>query len=152
MIPTQRQIDLMEPKDREQFAPAIRLTTSERRAKAEREGELSMHNKFIDYLRLRKHLFGFIHANPAKRSTIRRGWPDFTVFCKVMLGPRPKTAACLIEFKAPVIGRFSDDQKECFGELSTAGIDVFVCTTVGDAIAQIIEYFELPVEALSNDK
>lgn len=151
MIPTQRQIDLMDPKDREQFAPAIRLTTSERRAKEETEGEIKMHNKFIDYLRLRKHLFGYIHANPAKRSTIRRGWPDFTVLCKVMLGPRPKTAACLIEFKVPG-GRLSPDQLECFGELSAAGIDVFVCTTDGDAIAQIIEYFELPVEALNNDK
>jgi hypothetical protein len=148
MIPNQRIIDLMDPKDREENLPKpIRLTSSERRAADERKAELAMHNQFSAYLNLRKAVFGYVHANPRKRSTIRRGWPDFTVFCKVMLGPRPKTAAALIEFKA-VGGRISPDQLQCFGELSAAGIDVVICTTTGDAIEQLIEYFELPKEAL----
>lgn len=147
MIPTQRQIDLMDPRDRTQFPKQLRLTSSERKAKDETDNERRMHDQFAGYLRLRKHLFGYVHANPAKRSRIRRGWPDFTVLCKVMAGPRPKTVACLIEFKV-LGGRLSPDQLECFGELGTAGIDVFVCTSVGDAIAQILEYFELPTEAL----
>lgn len=67
-----------------------------------------------------------------------------------MLGPRPKVSACLIEFKV-LGGRLSPDQTECFEELSRAGIEVFICTTVGDAIAQLKEYFELPTEALINE-
>jgi hypothetical protein len=147
MIPTQRQIDLMDPKDRAQLPRAIRLTSSERRAADERKAELAMHDEFCSYLNLRKAVFGYVHANPRKRSTIRRGWPDFTVCCKIMAGPRPKTAAALIEFKA-LGGRISPDQFHCFGELTAAGIDVVICTTAGDAIEHLIEYFELPREAL----
>ena len=151
MIPTQRQIDLMDQRDRAQFPKQLRLTSSERKAKEQETSERRIHDQFVSYLRLRKHLFGYVHANPSKRSTIRRGWPDFSVLCKVILGPRAKTTACLIEFKVPG-GWLSPDQVECFEELSAAGIDVFVCTSVGDAIAQILEYFELPPEALNDDK
>jgi hypothetical protein len=147
MIPTQRQIDLMDPKDRAQFPKKIRLTTSERRAKNETEGEAKLDNQVRDYLRLRNRIFQFVRANPSKRSTIEPGWPDYAVFCKVMLGPRPKVAACLIELKAPG-GRLSEIQVKKFGELEAAGIPVYVCTTLQDVIAQLKEYFELPSEAL----
>lgn len=153
MIPTQRQVDLMDPKDRVQLPKKIRATTSERKTQTEVKFERNMHNEFAGYLRLRKHVFGFVHANPSKRSTIAKGWPDFTVLCKVILGPplRPRTAVCLIEFKTPG-GRLSPDQVERFNELATAGIDLFICTSVGDAIDQLIEYFELSPGRLSNDK
>ena len=64
-----------------------------------------------------------------------------------MFKTAPKPATCLIEFKVPG-GRLSEVQVTKFGELTAAGIDVFICTTVGDAIKQLIEYFELPQEAL----
>jgi len=143
MIPTQRQIDLMDPKDRAQYPRAIRLTSSERKAQQEETRETQKHDDFIAFLRRHKRVFGFVHANPTKRSRIRAGWPDFSVFCKVALGNRLKTCACLIEFKNPN-GRLSRDQINCFNELSTAGIDVFICTTHKDAIEQVLEYFELP--------
>src|SRR6516225_9325340 len=140
MIPTQRQIDLMDARDRAQLPRRIRLTSSERIAQEDQSKETQKHNDFIAFLRRHKKVFAYVHANTAKRSTIRRGWPDFTVLCKVALGHRVKTAACLIEFKNPG-GRLSREQVECFNELSSAGIDVFVCTTHKDAIAQIFEYF-----------
>jgi len=139
MIPTQRQIDLMDPKDRAQFPKQIRLTSSERAAQQEETRESKKHDDFIAFLHRHKRVFGFVHANPSKRSRIRPGWPDFTVICKVAL----KNAACLIEFKNPS-GRLSRDQVNCFNELSSAGIDVFICTTHKDAIEQVLEYFELP--------
>jgi hypothetical protein len=150
MIPTQRQIDLMDPKDRAQLPKKIRLTSSERKAAEAETRESQKHDDFISFLRRHKRVFAYVHANPAKPSRIRRGWPDFTVLCKVALGHRVKTAACLIEFKNPG-GGLSRDQVECFNELSSAGIDVFVCTTHQDAVLQVLEYFELP-NNLPDDK
>lgn len=147
MIPTQRQVDLMDPKDRAQLPAKIRLTSSERRTKNERESERQMHTEFSGYLRLRNRLFQFIHADPTKRSRIEPGWPDYTVICKIIAIGRPRPVACLIEFKAAG-GRLSEAQIKKFGELEAAGIPVYVCTTVGDAIQQLIEYFDLPIEAL----
>ena len=150
MIPTQRQIDLMDPRDRAQYPKKIRLTTSERKAAEDETRETQKHDDFISFLRRHKRMFAYVHANTSKRSTIRRGWPDFTVLCKVALGHRLKACACLIEFKNPG-ARLSRDQVEVFNELSSAGIDVFVCTTHKDAIAQVFEYFELPLD-LPDDK
>lgn len=151
MIPTQRQIDLMDPRDRAQFPKRIRLTTSERAAKEDSERESKKHDDFISFLRRHKTVFAYVHANPAKRSTIRRGWPDFTVICKVAFGNRLKACACLIEFKNPG-ARLSRDQVQVFSELANAGIDVFVCTTHKDAIEQVLEYFELPPDLPDDDK
>jgi VRR-NUC domain len=150
MIPTQRQIDLMDPKDREQFPKKIRLTTSERKAANEEKAERYLDKKFSDYLRLRKRIFQFVRANPSKRSTIEPGWPDYTILCKVAIGARIRTIACLIELKAPG-GRLTESQIRKFAELETAGLPVYVCTTLKDAIEQLIEYFELPAEAFTND-
>ena len=149
-IPTQRQIDLMDPKDRAQFPKKIRLTTSERRAAKEAEGERKLHNEVSNWLRLRSRIFQFVHADPSRRSTIEPGWPDYTIICKIMLGPRPRPVACLIELKAPG-GRLSEVQERKFAEIEAAGIPVYVCTTLADVIAQLLEYFELPKEALIND-
>src|SRR5215510_13770039 len=125
MIPTQRIVDRMIPEDRKQLPKQIRLTSSERQAKNEAENERKMHNQFSDYLRLRKQVFQFVHANPTKRSTIKRGWPDYTVICKIMARLRPRPVACLIEFKVPG-GKLSPDQIQCFNELEVAGIPVYV--------------------------
>ena len=147
MIPAQRQIDLMDPKDRAQFPKKIRLTTSERRSANETKTERKMHDDFSGYLRLRNRIFQFVHADPSKRSTIEPGWPDYTVLCKIMLVPRPRPVACLIELKAPG-GRLSEVQVKKFAELEAAGMTVYVCTSLADAMAQLKEYFELPAEAM----
>jgi len=148
MIPTQRQVDLMDPRDRAQLPKKIRLTTSERRAKNEFETERAIHKEFSKYLCLRNRIFQFVHADPSRRSTIRKGWPDFTVLAKILTFPGVRPVACLIEFKVPG-GRLSADQVSCFAELELAGIPVFVCTSVADAITQLIEYFGIPREALA---
>ena len=151
MIPTQRQVDLMDPQDRSQLPAKIRLTSSERRTKTETESERKMHSEFSGYLQLRKKLFQFVHADPSKKSRIEPGWPDYTVICKIMLGPRPKPVACLIEFKMPG-AVLSGVQLAKFSQFERAGIPVYVCTSVNDAIHLLIEYFELPPEALDNER
>jgi hypothetical protein len=133
----------MDPKDRAQYPRKVRLTTSERRAKNEREAEREIHNHFINYLRRHKKVFGFYHDEFGRRRTGRPGDPDFTVFCKIVIGGKLKVCACLIEFKVPG-GRLTETQIHRFDELDAAGIDVFVCTSHKDAIEQVLEYFELP--------
>lgn len=150
MIPTQRQVDMTAPADRVHYPKPFRLTTSERAAANEHKGELVLHDQFCSTLKRHNKIFGYVHANPRRKSTIRKGWPDFTVLCKIAFGHRPKNASCLIEFKMPG-GRLSKDQLDCFGELSAAGIDVFVCTSLGDALAQLLEYFELPKEVFDHE-
>jgi hypothetical protein len=82
---------------------------------------------------------GLCWASPRtdKRSTIRKGWPDFTVVRRVTLfhpgganGPAevPVTLAAMIELKARG-GRLSEAQKAVIAELSAAGITVHVCYT-----------------------
>src|SRR5215475_325073 len=124
-------IDKMDPTDRASLPlpKKAKLTTSERRSLSETALERDMHNEFINYLRLRNRVFAYVHADPTRRSTIQKGHPDFTVFCKsIDPAGKPKTYACLLEFKVPG-GRLSEAQINRCGELSKAGIDVYVVTS-----------------------
>jgi hypothetical protein len=52
--------------------------------------EREMHNLFANWLRLNG--VPFIHARMDKKSTIRKGWPDFTLLC-VLAGPWAREAS-----------------------------------------------------------
>ena len=118
--------------DRSQLPKAIRLTSSERQFQEERKRELAMHNEFSGWLNMRKGIFSYCHADPSRKSTIRKGWPDYTIL-------RKGRALC-IELKVP-INDLSNDQKDVFGELIATENDVFVCFSVGDAIRFTLDYF-----------
>jgi len=125
----------MNPADRAQLSKEVRLTAAERQTAGEHRLEMEMHNGFAGWLTLRKQFFSFVHANPSRKSTIKKGWPDFTVLYQ--------GRGLLIEFKVPP-NSLTKEQKDVFHELSVAGNQIYICTTLGDAIHLTIEYFNLP--------
>jgi len=125
----------IDPVDRAKLPKKIRSTAAETNARNEQQLELDMHNEFSRWLTLRKKFVSFIHANPAKRSTIQKGHPDYTVISR--------NRCLMIEFKVPP-NSLSPDQLDRFAELAVAGNDIMVCTSAGDAIHLVIEHFDLP--------
>ena len=128
-------LKIMDPADRAKLPKSVRLTAAERQSAGEFRLEKEMHNGFSSWLNLRKQFFSFVHANPAQRSTIRKGWPDFTIL--------HQGRGLLVEFKVPP-NSLTKEQKDVFHELSIAGNQIFVCTTLADAIHLTIEHFNLP--------
>jgi hypothetical protein len=128
--------------DRSQLPKAIRLTSSEKAYQEQRRREIAMHNEFSGWLNMRRRIFSVIHADPARKSTIRKGWPDYTVL-------RGGRALC-IEFKVPPNG-LTSDQLDVFSELLTTGIDVYVCANVSDAIRITMEIFQIIPAQLNNE-
>jgi hypothetical protein len=128
--------------DRLQLPKALRLAASERTHAEERRRELAMHNEYSGWLNLRKRIFCYVHADPAGKSTIHKGWPDYTIL-------RDGRALC-IELKVPG-NRHSPDQSNVFADLTGVGIDVYVCTSVGDAIHLTLEFFGIISAQLEND-
>jgi hypothetical protein len=118
--------------DRSQLPKALRLTSSERRFQEERKRELAMHNEFSGWLNMRKKIFSYVHADPSRKSTIRKGWPDYTIL--------HKGRVLCVELKVPV-NDISEDQREVFAELTVTENDVFVCFSTGDAIRLTMDYF-----------
>lgn len=82
-----------------------------------------LHQPFIQWLRLNE--VPFLYSNPRKKTTIRVGWPDFSVF------KNGRTA--FVEFKRPG-GVISTDQEKVISELSDGGFPVIVSTSLGEAI------------------
>lgn len=79
----------------------------------------------------------YIQARTDRKSTLRRGWPDFTVLRPMQLLASDKvvnvTLAALLELKAKT-GRLSIDQKKVAKELAEVGITVHVCFTYQAAL------------------
>lgn len=93
--------------------------------------ERELHDQFIAWLRVHdKGPIPFIHSRMDRKSTIRSGWPDFSVFYAFNHKPH---CSCFVEFKMPG-GAISDDQNECFNELMKAGLPVRVCYSLLEAI------------------
>ena len=134
----------MDPADRAKLPIKQRFTAKETSQRNEKKREIEMHNEFAQWLRMRKHIFEFVHADPTRRATIAKGWPDFTIFS---IEPRP----LLIEFKVFETGILSQDQLDRFGNLFRLHHEVFVCTSVGDAIDQVLEFFHLTTGDLDNE-
>lgn len=99
------------------------VTISEAQEKNDRLLENKMHNQFIQWLRLRG--LDFIHARTDRKSTIEKGWPDFSVVYNGNV--------VMIEFKTQS-GKLSEDQENVIKRLMVHGNDVHVCTSVQDAI------------------
>lgn len=86
----------------------------------------------------------YVNARMDKRSTIRKGWPDFTVFRQFGIlhdggdGPQRRvlTLAALLELKAKS-GRLSEAQKAVIEELAGAGITVHVCRSYQAALTAL---------------
>lgn len=88
--------------------------------------ERKMHHQFASWLRIHERgPIPFIHAAPNKKSTIRKGWPDFTV----LYGNK----VCCIEFKTDD-GVQSKDQVECCADLNRVGTPCYLCRSVDVAI------------------
>jgi hypothetical protein len=103
---------------------ALGLITSEEALCAQQiRQERDMHNLFTNWLRLTG--VPFIHARMDKKSTIRKGWPDFTLLWQ-------GRALCL-EFKLP--GQPLDpDQVEVHAALALNGTPVQTVYSVAEAI------------------
>lgn len=120
--------------DRSQLPVRLRKTAIEKRARTDRLLEWEMHDEFSGWLYMRKRLISKIHANPRKKSTIEEGHPDYTLM--------RQNRCLMIELKVPPNG-LTESQITRFAELNDAGNEVFVCTTLADAIALTLEYFGL---------
>lgn len=88
--------------------------------------ERELHDQFIAYLR--SHSRGpipFVHSRMDRRSTIREGHPDVSVFF---------AGRCVfIEFKMPG-KKLSAEQVKCCNELTLAGCPVATCYSLLEAI------------------
>lgn len=81
---------------------------------------------FANYLRLKEFLF--LRANPARKSTIKPGWPDYTIF--------HAGHVLFIELKSP--GKnLRPDQDEVCKQLTLEGFPVHVCHSAKDAINEV---------------
>ncbi len=76
----------------------------------------------------------YIQARADKRSTIRVGHPDFTIF--------HSQKVLLIEMKSD-LGVLSVDQQECGLSLVNQGFVVLICRNASEAIDQTKEFFKL---------
>lgn len=122
---------------RRRLAPETRKalqcpTQPEADAKQERVAERKMHEQFEQWLRLNE--IPYIHSRMDRKSTIREGWPDFSLF--------RHGVSCFIEFKVP--GKLPEPkQKECINELMHNGFPVLVAYSVALAINFASEMFEM---------
>lgn len=113
---------LMRPEDRASLGKGG-MTADEAARKWQKGEERKMHQVFEADIRRRG--WPYLHSRMDKAPTIRKGWPDFSVFN----GPR---AVC-IEFKAEG-GKLDQEQKECIAELTAAGVPVLVAYDLQSAI------------------
>jgi len=113
---------------RRRMAPETRKalhcpTQPEADAKQERIAERKMHEQFESWLR--RNEIPYVHSRMDKKSTIREGWPDFSV--------HRKGASCFIEFKVP--GKVPEpEQWKCIHELMDNDFPVLVAYSYADAV------------------
>lgn len=89
----------------------------------------TLHAPFAAWLRSRG--IEFLRARSDARSTIEKGWPDFSVFLSAKLPP------VFIEFKA-ARGKESADQIRVRERLTAKGHRCYVCRSVENAIAVLL--------------
>jgi hypothetical protein len=113
---TFRRYMLSEPLSHEPVAPVPP-------SKVERDTERKLHHMFEAWLRLNE--IPYVHSRMDKKSTIRVGWPDFSIFSE------GKTV--FVEFKQA--GKeLSPEQIVVTAELISEGFEVSVHTEPGRAI------------------
>jgi hypothetical protein len=121
------------------MSPADRLalgkagwTADESLAKSEARTERAEQKIFSQWLNLNQVYY--IQPRPDRKSGIKVGHPDFSIF--------RAGKALFIEMKAPG-GRLSEEQKRCIGELVDQGFSVELAYSAGEAIIKTREFFEL---------
>lgn len=117
--------------DRKQLGKAGE-TIEEATARASVKLEREMHDQFAAWLRING--IPFIHARTDLRSTIQKGWPDFTVIWQ--------GSAMCVEFKMPN-GIISEDQRATMIGLQDTGTGVFIFTNSQEAISLVKSLFNL---------
>jgi hypothetical protein len=129
---------LMSTADRQFVAAAVGhpnagLTTAEARAKHDLELERDLHSEFSGFL-ARNGFNLVIHADPAKPSRIKPGWPDYSII--------RSNRILFIEFK---VGRntLSQVQETVVNELLAEGCTVRVLYSYEAATRATKEYFAL---------
>lgn len=114
------------------------VTASEAQEKWQRTEEKKIHETVKQWLNLRG--IPYVHCRMDKPSTIRNGWPDFTVTYQ-------GRAMCL-EIKAAG-GVLSTTQKECIAHLERTGTPVKVAYSDGEAL----EWLRSQIDAIpANEK
>ena len=83
-----------------------------------------LHMPFIAWLRIKE--LPYVHADPSRRSTIAKGWPDFGVF--------HDGRHVFVEFKVPG-GKLRPDQEACHRRMAAAGESVLVTSDLAEAIS-----------------
>jgi hypothetical protein len=133
-----KQVELIaDPKQRK---VVVKQRGFDTQAKIDRKIEINlerkMHDQYISFLR--RHELPFVHANPVKPSTIKKGCPDFTVTG----GEKYSYRSCYGEFKRP--GQtLSEVQQEYIDYLVACGCKVYVWYDYESAIKDTTEFFEL---------
>jgi len=100
----------------------------QRRAVTEHKDEAEMHDQFETWLRYHAAEFPIpaVHSRMDRKSTIREGWPDFTVCWQGRVA--------FVEFKMPG-NKPSAEQDAVAREIVQSGMTVAVCYSVAEAIA-----------------
>jgi hypothetical protein len=140
MIIPENLLSKMSATDRKQFGKAGR-TMPEHIAEYSLKLERDLHNDFSGFLK--RHEFDLvIHTSPAKKSPIKLGWPDYTIFKggKILF----------IEFKVGA-NVLSEDQRTVIAQLLTEGFTVRVLYSYTEAVKGTLEFFELAADELVED-
>lgn len=128
--------------DRKKFPRKIRETNAERERRQITTLERKIHDQFSNFCR--RNGITVWHSSPIRRSSIRKGLPDFLCW----KGGR----AIAIEFKIPP-NKLTKEQEIVLGELNTNRNPVYVCEEVTpgaaycQATALLCKYFNLTQEA-----
>jgi hypothetical protein len=124
-------LKLMSPADRKQYGRAG-WTAEDCQERVDLRLERKLHADFSGFLR--RHEFGLvIHTDPRKKSPIRPGWPDFSIFSRY-------SQTLFIEFKVGD-NTLSTVQEEVIAELRAAGFTVLVLHNYADAVEATLDFF-----------
>lgn len=107
-------------------------TIEEATARASVKLEREMHDQFAAWLTLRN--IPFIHALTHRKSTIKVGWPDFTLIYH--------GRTMCVEFKMPD-GRLSQEQRNCMNHILSTKTDAWCLTSAKEAIDRTITFYDL---------
>lgn len=98
-------------------------TVEEASEKLSRKLERDMHDQFSAWCKLNGILV--VHARTDRKSTIRKGWPDFTLLYQ--------GSVICIEFKLPG-EKLTEEQVECAKEIAANETWVEVCYSFEEAV------------------
>lgn len=120
------------PPERSEDAPRVNTAA----ATGERKAEKAIAKDFLAWLAHHEDRLYWIVARSDRKSTIRAGHPDVTVF-----GLRDgRFTALLIELKTAT-GKVSEDQRMVHAWLERIAAPVIVCRSAMEAISQTKEFF-----------